>query len=111
MALPSELEQQLKERMIAYEEEQKVPYITSIERMGIQKGLQQGIPQGRLEKVRQNITTVIQSRFGNVHPTLIESINGIDQEAALDMLFQHSLKVESVPTFQQKLAEVKRTLN
>ena len=111
MALPPELEEQLKEQMIAYEEEQKVPYITNIERMGIKKGIQQGIPQGRLEKVRQNITTVIQSRFGNVHPTLIESINGIDQEAALDMLFQHSLEVESVPTFQQKLAEVKRTLN
>jgi len=41
MALPPELEQQLEGKMIAYEEEQKVPYITSIERIGIQKGLKQ----------------------------------------------------------------------
>jgi len=45
MALPSALEQQFEDSLAEYEEEQKMTYITSIERSGIKKGIQQGIMQ------------------------------------------------------------------
>lgn len=110
MALPPELEQQLQAQMIAYEEEQKVPYITSIERMGIQKGLQQGRQEGlvlgQVRKVRQNITTVIQNRFGDVPVDVSQAINSIEQEPTLDQLFRYALMAEGLPNFQQKLVEI-----
>ena len=88
MALPAELEQKLEQKMIAYEEEQKVPYITSIERIGMQRGLQ----QGRLGAFQKNLTTVIQTRFGNVPVDIAQAINAVKQESKLDQLFQNQWK-------------------
>ena len=102
MALPPELEQKLERKMIAYEEEQKVPYITSIERIGMQRGLQ----QGRLGTFHKNLTTVIQTRFGNVPVDITQAINAVKQESKLDQLFQYALLAESLPNFEQKLVEV-----
>ena len=44
--LPDELEQRFHEQLQAYEATMSTPYITSIERRGIEKGIQQGIEQG-----------------------------------------------------------------
>jgi flagellar biosynthesis/type III secretory pathway protein FliH len=129
MALPEELELKLDEKIAAYEEEQEMPYITGIERRGIekgrqlglqqglqqgmqkgmQKGMQQGLQQGRLGKIRQSITTVLQKRFDNVSPTLLESLNALSEEALLDMLFQYSLSVPSLAEFHKKVLTLSQT--
>jgi hypothetical protein len=49
MRLPEVLEQQLWHEIETLEGETKMPYVTSIERMAIQRGLKQGLEQG-LEK-------------------------------------------------------------
>ncbi len=46
MSLPSELEQEFQQELSQYEEERRMPYITSVERRGIQKGRQQGLLKG-----------------------------------------------------------------
>ncbi len=46
MSLPEELEQQFWQEVIQYEEERRMPYITSVERIGIQKGIRQGLLEG-----------------------------------------------------------------
>ncbi len=51
MSLPEELEQQFWREVIQYEEERRMPYITSVERIGIQKGRVQGIREGLLEGI------------------------------------------------------------
>ena len=43
MILPDELEKKLIKEVCDYEEEIKMPYVTSAERFGIEKGLQQGL--------------------------------------------------------------------
>ena len=45
MILPSGLEQEFWQTLKAYEEERRMPYLSSIERMGLQQGLQQGAQQ------------------------------------------------------------------
>ncbi|MGB0386188.1 MAG: hypothetical protein ACPGWR_15375 [Ardenticatenaceae bacterium] len=104
MKLPEELAYQLDERITEYEEEQKMRYVTSIERHGIQKGLQLGV----LKNARKAILKVLQVRFRNISlpPTLVEMIQGIDKEDVLETLHEESITVESVPTFEQKVAEV-----
>lgn len=46
LSLPEELEQRFADQLSEYEATMSTPYITSIERRGIEKGLQQGIEQG-----------------------------------------------------------------
>jgi len=46
MSLPSELEQEFQQELSQYEEERRMPYITSVERIGIQKGIKQGLLKG-----------------------------------------------------------------
>lgn len=49
MTLSAELEQVFWQEVKAYEEAQQMPYISSIERLGMQKGLEQGRQEGRQE--------------------------------------------------------------
>ena len=49
LRLPENLEQEFRVELIAFEEEEKMPYVTSVERIGIRKGLEQGLEQGRQE--------------------------------------------------------------
>ena len=49
MRLPEEAEAALWHEIREYEEGKKVDYITSVERIGIKKGFQQGVQEGRQE--------------------------------------------------------------
>ena len=104
MKLPEELTRQLKKRITEYEEEQKMPYVTSIERMGIEQGLKLGI----LKKAREAILNVLQVRFPNISPpaSLVQMIQGIDKEDVLDTLHKQSITAESIPTFEQKVTKI-----
>jgi hypothetical protein len=100
MKLPEELELQLDQQMAEIEEEQKMPYITGIERRGIEKGI--------LQSTRENLMEVLQNRFQNLSlpETLVEMLKAINDSAMLKRLFQQSLKVESVAAFSRAVAEV-----
>ena len=103
MALPDQLERKLDERIAEYEEEQKMPYITSMERRGIKKGA--------LKTARENIILVLQARLGNVLQSIVQQVNAINEEVVLKMLLQHAATVSSLEAFTQKLAEVQSSPN
>ncbi|MEA2040815.1 MAG: hypothetical protein U9N82_13475 [Thermodesulfobacteriota bacterium] len=53
MDLPKAHEKLFWEQLARYEEEKKMPYVTSVERIGIEKGMQQGMQQGLLEGIEK----------------------------------------------------------
>ncbi len=55
ITLPEELTRQFHRELIEYEEERKMPYVTTAERIGMEKGLQQGIEIGRQEGERDGL--------------------------------------------------------
>jgi hypothetical protein len=55
MMLPEDLTKRFTEDLIKYEEEKKMPYIMSAERIGKEKGIQQGIQQGMLTDAREMV--------------------------------------------------------
>ena len=55
MRLPKEQEQAFWEIIEAIEEETKMRYVTSIERLGVEKGIQQGIQQGMQQGIQRGI--------------------------------------------------------
>lgn len=53
------------------EEDKGMPYITSVERLGHQRGLK----QGRLQTSREAVIEVLETRFGTVPESIIENVN------------------------------------
>ena len=113
MTLPEEFSRQFNVQIEEYEEKQKMRYITSVERIGIQKGIQLGIQQGvqrgqkqgALQAVRENILDILQARFQN-EPLLqpvAQTINSVNDSALLKRLHRLSILVESLQAFEQKL--------
>ena len=76
MSLPDELEEGLWMEIQKLEEEAKMEYVTSVERIGIKKGMQQGIQQGMQQGIQQGtmklLSRQIARRFqvspDSVHP-------------------------------------------
>jgi len=60
MKLPDELELRFRQQVQEYEQRQNMPYVTSIERFGIE----QGRAEGQLIACRQNILDLLEARFG-----------------------------------------------
>ncbi|MDP2105895.1 MAG: hypothetical protein Q8J76_07860, partial [Desulfobulbaceae bacterium] len=68
MRLPPELEKQLWQDITILERSKTMPYVTSIERIGIEKGIQQGIQQGMQQGMQQGesqlLGRLLVRRFG-----------------------------------------------
>ncbi|MEA5469320.1 hypothetical protein VB714_10610 [Spirulina sp. 06S082] len=99
MTLPRSLEENFTREIYRYEEENKMPYITSVERLGIEKGLQEGRQEGRQE----DIIAVLQVRFETVSDALVEAVNGIQDEAILTNLLRQAIAIPSLDAFQDLL--------
>ncbi|MDM8528760.1 hypothetical protein QUF58_11210, partial [Anaerolineales bacterium HSG24] len=118
MALPKGLEQQFNKQLLQYEEEQKVAYISTMERMGIEKGIQQSeqkvleseqkvleSEQKVLRIAREDVIEVLMIRFGELPKQLVKTIKRLDQLPLLKTLHKKAVTVESVDLFEQFLAD------
>ncbi len=88
MALPDELEQGFWKEISDYEKENKMPYITSVERIGIQQGIRRGLLKG--------IEVGLELKFGMPCLNILSEIQGIENPDILNMI-QEGLKTVSSP--------------
>ncbi|MFP4438541.1 MAG: cytosolic protein [Chloroflexaceae bacterium] len=78
LRLPEELEQQFWQEIEAWEEAQKMPYISSVEQRGIQKG--------RREELLAGIALALDLKFGNDGLALLPEIQLITEVALLQAI-------------------------
>lgn len=82
LELPKPLEEQFEAELTQYEEQQKMPYITHIERnsfeRGVQQGIQQGVQQGEVTVLKRQLTR----RYGALPKWAVERL----EEATSDEL-------------------------
>ena len=71
MILPEALENQFAATLQQFEQEEQMPYITHIERKGIQQGMQQGIQQGEVFILKRQL----RRRFGELPLALEQRLN------------------------------------
>ena len=68
MQVPKDLQNQLWQDIEQLERNRTMPYITSVERIGIEKGMQQGMQQGIRQGIRQGESALLERqltrRFG-----------------------------------------------
>lgn len=59
--------------------------------------------QEKLKKTRANVIKIVQTRFKQVPEQVIQSINAIDNQSVLEMLFTNSIIVADFQDFQKVL--------
>ncbi|WDN87066.1 hypothetical protein BuS5_00034 [Desulfosarcina sp. BuS5] len=84
-----------------------MPYVTSVEKIGIKKGIplgmQQGIPVGMLIEAREMIIEVLTERFGRTSAKLSKQLENIDSREKLKALHRQALRVKSINEFENRL--------
>ena len=91
MKLPPELEEQFSVELETYEQERKMPYVTSIERRGIEKGRQEGWQEAE----SNTLLMILRKRFGAV-PQPIEQQIRVAAAAHLEAWINTSLDANTL---------------
>ena len=97
MALPAELEREFEEVLVVYEEEKKMPYVTSVERIGIQRGI--------LQDAREAAIDILETRFTHVPEPIVEAIHRIGDSSVLRYLRKKAVTISSLDEFERILSE------
>lgn len=93
MRLPNELQRDWRHDVHTLEEEISMPYISSFERAGIEKGREQGLAQGRLVGKAQLLRRQLARRFGELPAWASEKIDTAAEltlESWMDAVFDAS---------------------
>ena len=93
MTLPPQLQLNFKTKLSQYEEENKMPFLSTIEEMALEEG-------AKLTN-QKHIILALQSRFGEIPNSLIETINQIEDVSVLESLFVPSVTINSLGELQQ----------
>ena len=116
LALSAENSKLFEEELARYEEEKKMPYVTSVERIGIKKGLQRGLERGRRkgrhegqqEGRQELLLAVLESRFQSVPPGVQDGIRALRDPGVLTDLGRQAATADSMDSFVQDLAAATR---
>jgi len=102
MALPDEMETAFTDTLRAFEEEMKMPYVTSVERRGIQQGLQQGLVQN----AREAVVDILEVRFETVSHSIVKTVQEMDDLSMLKILHRKAAKVGTMEEFIRFLEDL-----
>ena len=102
MRLPSELDDRLWQAIQQIEEEQRMPYISTVEQRAIKRGLEQGLEQGMEKGLQQGalrqLLRLLHHRFGTVPTEVQQSLQplAVDQ---LEQLLDVALTIHTLAEF------------
>lgn len=99
MQLNDEEEKLIWEEIKELEGVKKMPYVTSVERIGRAEGLQQGL----LEDGRMMVAEALDERFGKIPSTISNVVNQIKDRDVLKFLLRQVIRCNSMEEFKQAL--------
>jgi hypothetical protein len=115
MMLPDDLTKKFTQDLIAYEEEKKMPYITSAERIGIEKGrlegrsegLDLGRDEGMVFNAREMLLEALDARFSSNTPADIKKqIQALNNKIMLKRLLRSTFRSKDIEEFRKTLEEL-----
>jgi len=99
LQLSDEEEKIVWEEIKDIEEAKEMPYITSVERIGMKQGLQQGL----LEDGREMVLEALDERFGEVQSEVANAVNQIENRDTLKSLLRSAIRCASLEDFKKAL--------
>jgi predicted transposase YdaD len=106
---------EINRELTEYEDQKRMPYITSIERIGRRQGRQEGREEGRLEgclegrnegrllAARDAVRLVLETRFGEVPTSILERLARLEAVDRLEMLLRGASTAVSLIEFERSL--------
>lgn len=76
-----------------------MPYVTSVERMGFQRGLQ----EGQLEEARHLLLEAVATRFGEVPEDITDAVRRLEARDTLHALLRQALTCPTIEAFRDAL--------
>ncbi len=83
------------------EEEKKMQYVTSIERLGREEGLK----DGRLSEAREMVLEAIDARFQVIPEDLAAKVKKIDARKTLKSLLRKAVTCQSIDALREAMAD------
>ncbi len=96
MDLPDEFEEQFREDVYHFEEEKKMPFITSFERKGFADGHDEGLREGLQEGLLEGIASVLDVKFGQAGRKLLAKIRAVEDVKLLRTLMRVTKKAKTL---------------
>ncbi len=84
--LPNNLNLSFHNEIIKYEEDKKMPYITTAERIGLEKGIAQGMEKGIAQGLLEGIELALELKFGFEGLSLMPEIRKISDVDTLKLI-------------------------
>ena len=109
--LPEDATERFHEEIKKYEEEKKMTYITTAERIGIkkgieigiqqgiEKGIQKGIQKGALLKAQEMLQNTLTIKFGDLPEDIKAQITQINDLDKINALFEIAIRTDSLDEF------------
>jgi hypothetical protein len=102
---------QFTQHLIAYEEEKKMPYVTSAERIGIEKGKlegrSEGLDIGQLNEAREMVLEALDTKFSsNVPADIRQVIKDLNNRVMLKKLLRSTIQSKDIDDFRKTLEEL-----
>ena len=99
MALPKPVQRDFKIEMERYQEEKEMRFMSQIELMA----MEDGIEEGTLQTLREDAIAILQKRFSEVSPSLASKLNGLEDTTVLRQLMLQAVDINSLAEFEQLL--------
>ncbi len=96
LALPKEIEYDLRDELAQLDKERTMVYVTSFERIGLEKGMAQGMAQGLAQGMARSVTQVLKARWGLVDSELSQRLEAIADAEKLSTLLDAALQADSL---------------
>ncbi|MGH9755707.1 MAG: DUF4351 domain-containing protein [Blastocatellia bacterium] len=107
MFLPENLQSEYRVEIERYEEERKMPYVTTIEKMGIEQGRAEGRAEGWKQASLEITLSLLRQKFGAIDEKTEVSIGDLTQEQ-LRELTDRLLELESLDELRVWLETARR---
>lgn len=88
LTLPKELEESFHEEIHRFQQERRMPYVTSFERVAMEKGLQKGREEGLVQGLHEGIALVLKAKFGAAGARLARKVRAVRDVEQLRVLLK-----------------------
>ena len=102
MVLPESLSKTFNNQHKKYEEKKKMPFITTAERIGREKGMVKGM----VDEAREMVLEVLDIRFQNVSSDIYEQIKALNNRMLLKKLHRSAIQSKDIDGFKKSIGDI-----